>query len=733
MPDSSPVATATPAAPSRWVARVDPEGRARRNALRGLLCTAIAFVGYGLAGATVWVPWAFIGVLNTLLPDFSGPFRPRLRTGIEVLAGTAAAVFLGAVAARSPVVLTLAMFAVAFVAVYVGVCSPYLAAAGTSILLAFLLSAGTPAGAGDAAWRALSSAIGSGLAVGALLWVLPLHRRRRLEPALAAACRAVARLLVAPTTAAAGRDGAPPDGAEAAARDAMEEVLRTLGAMRWPPLSSSAVDQARLAFLHDLQAAFARAVALHHTRGRVGLSAEVERVLADAAGGLEELADWLVDAGPGPDGAALADARERALRLEVDAREAAVRRDADLDDFVRFRSARRARAAVQLVTDIAAGVGAAAFHTETPRPIRPGGLADVTGGLATYPERLAHSFSSGSMVFRHAVRLGAACALAVAVEQALDLRHGYWAVLTVVVTLRTTLGASARRSLDRLLGTVLGLGVAVGLIALAQVSGHRVLVIELATLAGVTATLFTGAATLRWAWSVTAVTATVLVLFQLVEPGDWSLAPDRAVATAVGIAVALVAAVVFWPAGSVPALRRALGRSAGAVADHLDAVVRAATGDPGATTRLASTRVASVRVLSQTRSTLAAAHREGGDGLVRLSIAVVELEQVGEFARRIDAGLSGTFTVVAEPAARRALRRAGDAVVGALGALGPEWPGPSSPVPPRAGDVVDLAWQDLSPDGPAGRPVLDALADLGSMAHRVDELGALARAPVNSV
>ena len=82
--------------------------------------------------------------LHTLLPDIGGPVRPRLRTSVEILVGSVIAAFFGALVADQPVALVAAMFVVAFAAAYIGVLSPYLAAAGTSVLLVFLLSGGSP-------------------------------------------------------------------------------------------------------------------------------------------------------------------------------------------------------------------------------------------------------------------------------------------------------------------------------------------------------------------------------------------------------------------------------------------------------------------------------------------------------------------------------------------------------------------------------------------------------------
>jgi uncharacterized membrane protein YccC len=738
--------------PPPWRRRVDPEGRAWRNALRGVVCAAPLFAVYAALDLVQWAPWAFIGLLNTLLPDVGGPTRPRLRTGLEILVGSVAAVFLGALVGDVPVLLVATMFVVAFGAAYLGVCSPYLAAAGVSVLLVFLLSAGTPSDVGDAAWRMLHCGIGAALATAAMLALVPAPRRRRIEPALSDACHAIAALLDPPGAAGPGAEldqsashpgataGVPgaPDGLEASARAATARVVGVTTTQRWPPLSTSRVDRARLAFIHDLQSLFTRAVAIHrndndpdHAAASVGTA---ER--AAAAEGLRELARWLVDEGPAPDGRSVAAASGHAAALELELRQEASDRVGQPEALDRFRAGRRVAAACRLVAVLTDGAAAAAFHTEEPVVSSGDQPTDVTGELLTYRRRLRSNLTPRSMVFRHAVRLGVACAIAAAVEQALGLERGYWTVLTVVVSLRTNRGASAHRSFERILGTVGGLVVAAGSIAFARASESPTAVIMVVTVVLLALTLWCSAAQLRWALAVTAITSCVLTMFQLVSPGDWTLEKARFLATALGVAISLAVAFVLWPGGALRALRHAISRAAAAQADRLEAAVGSAPDGPDRRA-LERARAAADDEVVVCRSTLGAANRDdliGQDS--PLTIAVLEVEQAAELVRRVDRALAGVDRSTTAPESRRLVQSAAEPAAALLRRAGAGFvltpldgvrsaPAATALSPDEAATAT---WAGLDESAVLALADLDAVADLVTLGHRGDDLAVLAAA-----
>jgi len=99
----------------------------------------------------------------------------------------------------------------------------------------------------------------------------------------------------------------------------------------------------------------------------------------------------------------------------------------------------------------------AVFSTATPQ----GSPLDWAQARQHLRENLHHR----SRWFRYAMRVGLACALAVSVVECSGLDHGYWLILTTLMTMQPDLSGTLRLSWRRMLGTLLGslLAFAIGL------------------------------------------------------------------------------------------------------------------------------------------------------------------------------------------------------------------------------------------------------------------------------
>ncbi|MTI45490.1 putative membrane protein YccC [Roseibium hamelinense] len=63
---------------------------------------------------------------------------------------------------------------------------------------------------------------------------------------------------------------------------------------------------------------------------------------------------------------------------------------------------------------------------------------------------------------RLALQGGLAAGITVAIGHVLDLKHAYWTTMTVILVLSNSLGQTLRRSIERVAGTVIGVGIAFG-------------------------------------------------------------------------------------------------------------------------------------------------------------------------------------------------------------------------------------------------------------------------------
>lgn len=178
------------------------------------------------------------------------------------------------------------------------------------------------------------------------------------------------------------------------------------------------------------------------------------------------------------------------------------------------------------------------------RPRRADRLVEA-GGALRHPSAAAA---------RHAVRLAVLLPVTEAVARLLPLQRGYWVALTAVVVLKPDYASSSRRSLGRMIGTLLGVVPVTLLVGVLHPRG-LLLVALVGVLAWGAYASFQAGFALYSGW----LAGLVVVLLDVVAPGAPSVAAARAVDTLFGGALALLGFLVL-PAWEGPALREAVAR-----------------------------------------------------------------------------------------------------------------------------------------------------------------------------
>ncbi|WP_055589931.1 FUSC family protein [Streptacidiphilus griseoplanus] len=174
-----------------------------------------------------------------------------------------------------------------------------------------------------------------------------------------------------------------------------------------------------------------------------------------------------------------------------------------------------------------------------------------------------------SPVLRHAVRLAAVSSLGYLLGAALPLGHGYWVPLTSVMVLRPDFHQTYARGVARLVGTVVGVGLATGVVVAVHPG------------ASVSGGLAVGSAALtylcmRTGYAVSQCFTAAYVVFLLGMGGEtWQqTGQGRVLLTLLGGALAMLAYVVY-PAWETPRLRDRLADWLGANGRYAAAVLRA--------------------------------------------------------------------------------------------------------------------------------------------------------------
>jgi hypothetical protein len=159
-----------------------------------------------------------------------------------------------------------------------------------------------------------------------------------------------------------------------------------------------------------------------------------------------------------------------------------------------------------------------------------------------------------SASFRHALRFGAALAAGVAAYWALGMEeHGFWIPLTILFVLRPEEDETLHRLVLRAIGTAAGLVVATALAEWLRGDG-----VAIALALTVATALAYGLLTVQYALFTAAITVYAVLLADSIGEAALRAAGQRALATAIGIAVAGLA-FLLWPnprqAGAAKAAR----------------------------------------------------------------------------------------------------------------------------------------------------------------------------------
>lgn len=151
------------------------------------------------------------------------------------------------------------------------------------------------------------------------------------------------------------------------------------------------------------------------------------------------------------------------------------------------------------------------------------------------------NFTFRSIIFRHALRLAVASAAAVALYKALKLERGYWLIITVLVIVKPVFADTRKRTLERVLGSVVG-GAAAALLAAGV---HNVIALNL--LLVVFSVLAYSHVRHNYSLFVVFLTPFVVLMIETVQPTDWRIALTRIFDTLLGGAIALTVSYLLRP------------------------------------------------------------------------------------------------------------------------------------------------------------------------------------------
>jgi uncharacterized membrane protein YccC len=182
---------------------------------------------------------------------------------------------------------------------------------------------------------------------------------------------------------------------------------------------------------------------------------------------------------------------------------------------------------------------------------------------------LVSNFTWGSATLRHAARIAAVVAPALACTLIWHGRYTHWLTITLVLVLQPFFATTWQRTLERVAGTLLG-----GLFA-GALSALWTSTVHVAGLLPVLGALALAVRQVSYAVYIAVYTPTVILLVESAQPGDsqWHIALARGGFTVLGGCIAVAANFVLWPTWEPDRVRADLTAALRAHADFAEAVL----------------------------------------------------------------------------------------------------------------------------------------------------------------
>lgn len=182
-------------------------------------------------------------------------------------------------------------------------------------------------------------------------------------------------------------------------------------------------------------------------------------------------------------------------------------------------------------------------------------------------KQLEDNLSIDSDVFRHALRVSIAAVAGYVLSHLLNLGHGYWILLTIIVILKPAYSITKKRNYQRVLGTIGG--ALAGLLILFLVKDNRVLFGIMLLLMIATYSVIR----INYLLAVIFMTPYILLLFHLLDSHHFAgVLRDRVIDTVIGSSIAFAANFLLLPVWEQDQIRKYQAAAIGACREYFDAV-----------------------------------------------------------------------------------------------------------------------------------------------------------------
>ena len=182
------------------------------------------------------------------------------------------------------------------------------------------------------------------------------------------------------------------------------------------------------------------------------------------------------------------------------------------------------------------------------------------------PRIIGQNLTPTSTIFRHAMRLTVTVLAGYALGAALPVQNSYWIILTIIIVMRPGYGLTKSRSIQRVCGTLIGAGIALGIVLL--ISNPYVYGI----LAAVSLIFGFSLVQKNYGSAATFITLYVIFLYALLRPDAIPVIQFRVLDTLLGAGLAFLASFFLWPSWEFLNIRQVIADSIQANRHYLRAI-----------------------------------------------------------------------------------------------------------------------------------------------------------------
>lgn len=181
---------------------------------------------------------------------------------------------------------------------------------------------------------------------------------------------------------------------------------------------------------------------------------------------------------------------------------------------------------------------------------------------------LSNNFNLDSVIFRHALRLAIIVVIGYLIGAYFSVQNSYWILLTVIVIMRPNYGLTKQRTRKRILGTLIGGAVAIGLVFLTQNTTLYAIfgIISLTLAFSLIQKNYTTAAVF--------ITLSIVFIYALMQPEVLKVIQFRVFDTLIGATLAAIGNFILWPKWEKQTIDSVIAASVEANKNYLEEIIQ---------------------------------------------------------------------------------------------------------------------------------------------------------------